>query len=213
MTKQELLNGFFLLKGCADEVKRQFFSDPRISLREFAGGEMIQSGAFTPFLGQIVSGTVIVERLCEGKNTVMRTMGQGDVFGVATLFGANEYVTRIRARSCSRIYIYPRELVEELIKSDSTAALNYITFLSEKVRYLNSRIDLYTAGSARERVEGYLRSLCDKNGEAVLPVSLSALAGRLDIGRASLYRAIDALVRDGVIAETEKGYKFTEAAK
>ena len=74
---------------------------------------------------------------------------------------------------------------------------NYIGFLGGRIRFLNRKIGYLTAGSAERRLALYLASLGP--GEVRLSIPFSALSELLDIGRASLYRALDRLEADGQI--------------
>ena len=74
---------------------------------------------------------------------------------------------------------------------------HYLDFLSGRIRFLNRKIGYLTAGSAERRLALYLASF--QKQELVLKDSISSLSELLDIGRASLYRAFDALEEQGLI--------------
>ena len=59
------------------------------------------------------------------------------------------------------------------------------------------KIMFYTSGSAERRLALYLDSF--KTDTVTPDMPMNALSELLDIGRASLYRAIDSLVSDGFI--------------
>ena len=85
-----------------------------------------------------------------------------------------------------------------------------IIYLTEKVRYLNGKIDFFTAGSTKAKVYEYLVRAADERGNAAPTVSIKRLAEQLDMGRASLYRALDALSQEGKIEKTETGFRIIE---
>ena len=78
---------------------------------------------------------------------------------------------------------------------------SYISFLSERIKFLNRKILYYTAGSAERRLALYLTSFPSDTVTPDLP--MNALADLLDIGRASLYRAFDRLSEDGFITRDQ----------
>ena len=196
----------FLFQGLDQRTKKQYLSDGRIYVREYLTAQTIyDTDRFTPCLGLVLSGSVKVEKRAEGKIVPMRLMKRGEVFGAASLFGGSEYVTLITAKGKTKIMFFPQDFVSELINREPSAAYHYIVFLSEKVRYLNSRIDFFTAGGAKERLFEYLSRVCGHDGGA-LPVSMKTLAGQLDMSRASLYRAFEALEAEGKIKKTGNGY-------
>lgn len=201
----------FLFRGLPVEQVEAFLSDGRIYSRAFSAGRCISEPEnFVSCLGLVLSGGVRIERHGEGKSVPMGVMTAGQVFGAATLFGGSRYATRLIAKGKCEILFFPQEAVEDIIAASPTAALNYITFLSEKVRYLNARIDFYTAGGTKDKLLGYFSRMADADGFVPLNMSLSALAGQLDMGRASLYRAIDALEAEGLVEKRDGGFQIVK---
>lgn len=197
----------FLFRGLPQEQVDAFLSDERIYSGAFSAGQCIsEPESFVACLGLVLSGGVRVERHGDGKSVPMGVMTAGQVFGAATLFGGSRYATRLIAKGKCEVLFFPQQVVEDILASSPTAALNYITFLSEKVRYLNARIDFYTAGAGKDKLLGYFSRMADSEGFVHLEISLSALAGQLDMGRASLYRAIEALEGDGLVEKREGGF-------
>ena len=86
--------------------------------------------------------------------------------------------------------------------------MNYVRFLSDRIRFLNSKIATFTADSAKSKLMRYLVSQAElqnnPEGNVVLPVSCQKLAESLNIGRASLYRAFEQLENDGLIRRSGK---------
>jgi hypothetical protein len=79
------------------------------------------------------------------------------------------------------------------MREDSEAAFNYIRFLTDRVRFLNKKIDGLVAEGAVASLRHYLLQNAAASGDRriVRPAgSLSALAEQLNIARASLYRAV-----------------------
>lgn len=200
----------FLLEGIDGDRKKCFLTDERIYIGEYKNGDVIyDASCSSACLGLVLSGAVKAEKQNENKRVPMRIINAGGVFGAAALFGAGEsYVTVISAKGATRVLFIPQECVRELVESESRAALNYICFLSDRIRFLNSRIDFYTASNSVEKLYEYLYKIKDADGVAALKINRAQLAKQLDMGRASLYRAFDALISDGRICPCEKGYKI-----
>ncbi len=145
----------------------------------------------------IISGSVAVMK----NELLMRMLSQGSVSGVASLYGNTDApISELRANTPTRAAVIQGDTVRSLIHKNSGFAEAYISFLTSRIRFLNSRIRAYTSGSAEAKLAFHILYSDDsQSGTVDLGVSMSALADMLNIGRASLYRACDALVARGAI--------------
>ncbi len=155
--------------------------------------------------GLILDGSASVTTPTPGKETLLRFLSAGELFGIANLFSDSPYVSVIRAHGSCRVLVIPEEAVRRLLEEDRSFLYHYLSFLTDRIRYLNRKIGYLTAGSAERRLALYLASF---GAETVhLDASISALSELLDIGRASLYRAFDKLTEDGYLRK--EGRKLT----
>lgn len=171
-------------------------------VHKFKKGAYIFSRAENPrALGVIISGTAQVEKGTPDHLIVMSRLIQGDVFGAVSLYASSDrYVTGIRAITPVTALLLPKRIMDKMIRTYPEIAVNYLTYLSERIYFLNSRIDSFTGGSAVQRLAGYfLMSEADTSG-----VPAAHLASALDIGRASLYRAFEELEKAGAIRRDGK---------
>ena len=162
------------------------------------------------YLGIILSGTAQIFRKGEtGETVVMRKIGAGEAFGAASVFGAwKEGSSSIVSQSeCSVIYIGENEL-KSIVSEYPAAALNYIEYLSDKIRFLNRRIDMFSAGSTVGKVYEYIVTTADPDGFMKADFGMAELARRLKIGRTSLYRAIDSLENSGLVSRENGGFRL-----
>lgn len=131
---------------------------------------------------------------------LMNTLGAGSCYGASTLFSANEdFPTRIVAHKSSTVWKIPEERVLDLIRVYPQIAINYVSFLSDRIRFLNKRVDALTARSAESKVAAFLLSHTDADGSLESPLNMSEIASALGIGRASFYRILDAFAANGDI--------------
>lgn len=169
------------------------------------GEELYRCGA----LGIIKSGNATVKRNNETGNSVnMRTIGSCELFGAASVFGDwREGSSSIKALENCEVYYINESEFQNLLLKYPTVSLNYISYLSDKIRFLNRRIDALAAGSTQNKLYEYLVSVSN-SGRAVLNISMSELARRLKIGRSSLYRDIDSLEQSGLIKRDGQIFKI-----
>ena len=90
--------------------------------------------------------------------------------------------------------------MRELLAQDEGFRDAYLVLLSDRVRFLNRKIQCFTAGSAERKLALWLISEDQKS--IVLPSAIASLADMLDLGRASLYRALDKLEDEGLISRS-----------
>lgn len=190
-----LLEGTFLFQG-APEAAQAALTDPRVLRRSAAKGEIIyEPHRFQRCLGVVAEGTVQVSK----GTLIMNVLKRGDLFGAAALFHQRpDYATTLTARSSCKLLLFPQELVEEWMGRWPIVGRNYVTYLSQRIWFLSGKIDALTAGSAGRKVAQYLLAH-EGEGTVELDCSLTGLAGRLGVSRASLYRALDDLRDKGVI--------------
>ena len=181
---------------------RELVNDDDFSVISYSSGEQIYNRSeYDKALGIIIKGRATVSKENAGKAVIMRDMTEGCTFGVAALFGESDhYASVIAALGKETVVAYlPQALMKRLMEKDFRTAERYIEFLSDKIRYLNRKLDLYTCSSADEKLLSFLRNEC-KEGS----VNMQKLSRQLDIGRTTLYRALDRLVEDGKIKRDGK---------
>ena len=132
------------------------------------------------------------------RGVILRTPVAGEVLGAASLFlresAPLSVVTALG--SCTALLI-DTAAIYRLLREDEAFLTEYLAFLAGRVQFLNQKIRFLTAGGAERRLALYLAA--ERKPSLQLPASISALAETLDIGRASLYRALDKLEADGLI--------------
>ncbi|MEG1887230.1 MAG: Crp/Fnr family transcriptional regulator [Oscillospiraceae bacterium] len=161
-------------------------------------------------LGVILCGSAKINRSSGGnKSVVMNSLAASDVFGSASLYSEEDAPhSEIIAQNTCRVSYISEKRLSEIMSEHNVVAYNYIRFLSGRVRFLNNKIDEFTAGSAEQKLFEYLSSRKDERGFVLLEHSISELANRLCLGRSSLYRAIEALENDGYISRDKNEFKI-----
>jgi len=131
----------------------------------------------------------------------MRVVHAGGILGVASVFTEKrKTLSEIRAIKDSTVLFISHEKMQGLVSTSKAFAESYIRLLTSKIQFLNNRVKAYTSGSAEARLAFHLLSLDEsKSGRVEVGVSKTDLADMLDIGRASLYRALDTLTEKGII--------------
>jgi len=189
------VKNWFLLNNLSESDKTEIvklFSEPK----KYKKGEMIFTpDSFTKAVGLILSG----KAEASDENVLKKSFSEGDTFGAAALFGnEKQYISFIRAKTDCTVLFADEKTLVSLFKEYPSVSLNYIAFLSDRVRLLNKKISLYTCGGAQSRLYEYLTDNADENGQVEVK-NMTMLARITSIGRTSLYRALEQLESDKMI--------------
>lgn len=207
----DILQGTFLFRTMDKEALRRALLDDACVLESYASGTAIYTrDNFRASLGIIVKGRATVTKTTSGRRIALSVLGPGHLFGAVTLFGQHDYfATDIMASGTCRVVFLPRDLIYHLMQQDFALCENYLAYLTQRIYFLNRKIDAFTGGSAVERLAMYLLGSAE-DGTVILP-QLTDLADMLNISRASLYRALDALEKAGGIGRNRNKITILDA--
>ena len=92
---------------------------------------------YSPVLCLIIKGEA---RVSKGE-TVISHLKDGEIFGAAFLYNQSyEFENTVTALTPLKVVIIEKNGVDELIKCDSSVSFNYISYLSERIGFLNSKL-------------------------------------------------------------------------
>jgi CRP/FNR family transcriptional regulator len=194
------LSSFFLFKGLSDEEINNSVNIAKPNKSEFSRGEVIYSPSlYEKKIGFILSGECEVRhnRQASG-NIVMNTLGESDSFGVLAAFSDNEFLTEIVATRKTEILFFSKDAVITLIESNGKIALNIISFLAERIEFLNKKIFTVSANGVDQKLASFLISELNEKGDC-FDFNRKKTAESISAGRASVYRALDSLVNLGIV--------------
>lgn len=170
----------------------------------FKKGDVIYGETdFRRALGILLSGKAKATPL-SNDSTVLNVFAPGAVFGAAAVFSdGGEYVSRITAESDCKVLFLDEAALSALFAAYPRAAVNYISFLSQRIRFLNGKLSLFTKNDATGRVYEFLAKNSDESGNVTYTGSMALLARNLSLGRTSLYRALDTLEHQNLIVRED----------
>lgn len=211
----DLLKSIDLFRGVDSAVLQDMLSDSRAEMLRFESGQTIYSkNHYRRSLGILLSGKAEVRKKSAGHTVILNRLTPPRLFGAAILFQDDEeYVSEVLALEPSAILFIRQDLLTECMRRDFTLVENYLAFLSQRIRFLNRKIDSFTQASAEGRLAWYLLDISEGETAVYFPVSLKNLAKVLNLGRASLYRALDALTESGLIERNGKHIRILNKAR
>ena len=199
LSKAEIIRKTAIFKNMSDETETIL-----VNLEEnvfLVGERIVDAQNFESFrgLGILLSGKACVFGKNREKEVLLNQLEESDVFGAATVFfSAKEAVSTVLAKTKCSILFIERSHLEKIMEKDFAVASAYIEFLSERVYFLNRKIIGFTAKSADCALADYVLRTADETGS--LTVNMSGLASSLNIGRTTLYRVLELLCDEGLLA-------------
>ncbi len=198
-----------IFRSMSEETAKILLTLPQ---HEFAAGETVSDGGTCASLGVLLLGKAAIYGRDSGKRVLLNRIEKASVFDAATVFFSEKgTVSTVLAKTKCRVLFIERPVLESIIKGDPAVAHDYIIFLSDKIGFLNRKIIAFTAKNADAALA---RFLLDSAGDGdVFPVNMTRIASTLDIGRTTLYRAVDALKHDGCIAYDGREMRLLDRKK
>ena len=150
-----IFQGNPLFQGFAAEEIASLLASAPDPTRFARGEQLLSPGSTKRALGFLLEGSALVTR--GGAGVAMSRLTPGAAFGMATLFASGEpFPNEIRAETACTALFLPQQWVAEMIGREARFAFNYIALLSERILFLNRRIDTFTAGDVPQRLRGML---------------------------------------------------------
>lgn len=197
----DILSHTFLLRGLTAEHVSELLEAVGYTRQGFRRDQAIYTPeVFRHDLGVVLSGSVVVTK---GSLTVS-TLGAGDLFGAAALFTQEaRYVSTLTPRTRCEVLFLSQEVVAELLERERTIRENYIRYLAQRIRFLSAKLDSLSSGTGGRKLSTYILQAAGPS-ESFTAASMTELASRLSMGRATLYRELDKLEAAGIIARNGK---------
>lgn len=207
------LTQIFLLDNIPNKIKNEIVTTFPKPLR-FKKNDIIYSQEnFSKALAFVIEGTAFA--ISNNQNQVfLRTFNEGMCFGAGALFSdENIYISSIIAKTDTKVLFINEDILTELFNKYPETSINYIKFLSEKIRFLNKKLSIVSCSEADDTLYKYLLGITNEKGIAILPISMTLLAKTLGLSRATLYRAFDNLTRSGKIIKKNNEIKVIKNEK
>lgn len=203
------LKKFFVFENLSEDELIRLTGSLSLEERSYEKNETILSDDVQQKkIGFVISGECAVYKSREKTDILLQTLKANDSFGILTLFTEDEYPTIIVAKKPSTVVFISKNDFINLIHASSKIALNVISFLSNKVSFLNKKIATLSGATVEEKVDNYLQIQYKSCGDEFY-FNAAVVAGQINIGRASLYRILRKLEENQIIELKNKTIKIT----
>ncbi len=199
--QEKALLGSSLFSGCSSKSCQtvvQSLSPIRIA----KGQEIASFPGQNPALGFMLEG---IMDICSMNGVLLSSLESGDFFEIESLFSSVKPLLPIhmRARTNMIVTFLGKNTLLPLLNEDQVIASNYMELLADDVQNLTCRLCTLTAASPSISLALYLLRY-SKHNTYRLPDGLAGLARRLNISRATLYRALAKLEKKALVYYREK---------
>ena len=162
------------------------------------------------FIAIIDSGGVqLINTDYEGNERIIEDINEGEIFGSISYSLNNEDISCITKEKTQVTYIQYKQITnDEIIKTDFYIIFikNLIKLLGEHVSNKNTRIEILTKKTTRDKLLEYFRLQTQekKSKSFTIPMSFTKLANYLAVDRSAMAREIGYLKDEGFIKTNKR---------
>ena len=199
------LSKTFLFSGIKEQNLAHILEQIQLVEKEYAKGDIIISPDenYSKILFIKSGRCVVYKRRPDSASVPLNTLECGNSFGILAVLSIEDFPTHVVAAKKTKLLEISKEGFQYLIGKYPTVARNVIDFLSRKVYFLNQKIATFTADSVEQKLALYLLSQSRQHG-AEFDFNHKKTAETINVGRASVYRALEALEKGGLIRYEDK---------
>jgi len=135
----------------------------------------------------------------DGAEVLVSTLDKSEVFGISNLFEEEDLRTVLQCRTDCVLLSLPKDELRTAILKSPLAMVEYAKLCNRKIQFLIRRIEQLSLTSARAKVAEYLLSNTTVDHPELSLVSKASLALPLGISRASLFRELATLEKQGAV--------------
>ena len=200
------LTEMFLFSGLKQSTKIEILKLLPTSLHFSKGQVIYNTSHYEKAIGVVLKGGCSAQ----SGSVTKRKFSQGDIFGAAAVFGTGEnYVSEIVATTDCTVQLIPESELLKLFGRYPQTSVNYIRFLTDKVRFLNQKIAQFSSKSVAQKLYAYLIQSANEDG-IVSVTSMTEVTRQTGIGRTSLYRCLEELTNSGLIERKNNTIRVCE---
>lgn len=162
----------------------------------------------------ILSGEADLVRYdMNGDKSIIEHFTKNDIFGEALYIVTTNNELSVEAKKSCEVLLFNYNNIHQKCRNNckfhQTLTENFSSLILNKVMDLNTRVEILTKRSIREKLRGYFNILSTRNLSKTftLPFSLTDLADYLSVDRSAMMREIKALKDEGFIKKN--GNKIT----
>ncbi|MFP4687467.1 MAG: Crp/Fnr family transcriptional regulator [bacterium] len=207
----EILNTSELFGGLSPELQRKISS--QTFFEKYSRGEIVfREGELVHGLYIVVEGQAKGYRTSiDGRQQIVRIINPGDIIAEAVLLEGEKYPVTLEILRDTRFLYLPADKFISFLKDEPAAALELISVLSKRLRFLVRVVDDLSLKEVSARLASYLLQQVEKqnkdfrfNEQITLPVSKTELAFAMGTISETLSRTLKKIEQTGAIENRGK---------
>ncbi len=168
-------------------------------------------------VGIVLKGKIEIKNKSDNNGIVLNVKKENETFGTWNVFNGDKKMGfETKAATNTSVFFIEEAGLKDLFIESPSAMNNYLEICTGSIHFLAKKIEGFTAGSAEEKLAVYIKENMDDTLDTPVVIvdgSISKLASTLDLGRASLYRALDTLENNYVIMRNRKQIRVIDKEK
>ena len=209
LTQQDITQFFsktFLFADIPAEQAARIISEMQCTVMRYGKGDTLCTPeSYERRIGFVFSGECEVASAGIDGGVPLNSIKQFGSFGISSVFSdKDEFPTEITAKKESVIIYIDKSVLTLSLTKHPEIALNTIRFLTERVEFLNRKISTFSIGDCGGKVASLILQKHEQSNSEIVVFNCKSAAEHLNIGRASLYRALRSLCEKGLIEHENK---------
>ena len=202
----EILSKSFLFKGLDSKTLTGIIEANQPKIYSYKRNDLIYPNQNPEeAVGFIIQGKCEIRKpRTDSRKTVINILSPGDSFGILSVFSDDNFPTEIYATVNSTVLFFSKAQINDFVNSYSQISANIITFLAERVNFLNRKIATFSAKSVESKLASFIVDECERQSSDTIIINAKKTSEEIGAGRASVYRALSSLQDSGLIIFTNK---------
>ena len=215
ITINSLIKDLFLFEGIDEHEVDALIDILKYETNTYQRGELVFSPEkFEKKIGFILDGECeIIHTSRDESRVVLNVLKKGDSFGILAVFRDESFPTEVYVKRKTKILFLESNELLALIDRSSRVSLNIIRFLAKRVGFLNNKIETVTKGGVEKKLSSYLIQKSNALTSDEFEINMKKCAESIGAGRASVYRAMDALITRRYLSLENKKIKILDKQK
>ena len=202
----EILSKSFLFKGLDSKTLTGIIEANQPKIYSYKRNDLIYPNQNPEeAVGFIIQGKCEIRKpRTDSRKTVINILSPGVSFGILSVFSDDNFPTEIYATVNSTVLFFSKAQINDFVNSYSQISANIITFLAERVNFLNRKIATFSAKSVESKLASFIVDECERQSSDTIIINAKKTSEEIGAGRASVYRALSSLQDSGLIIFTNK---------